>query len=110
LLEAVLAHTLDVVPGDNPTRTRRQRAVEAHEVRPGLLEAETDAARIRRLDCGDPLLEHLRGDAAVALERELHVVSGDELAVVEPHPLAQHKLIDEAIRRRAPRLRQDGRT
>src|SRR4030095_11571653 len=42
LLEAVLAHVLDVVPGDHPARARRQRAVEAHEVWPGLLEAKAD--------------------------------------------------------------------
>src|SRR5215467_9764667 len=74
LLEAVLAHALDIVPGDDPAGARRQGPVKAHKIRPGLREAETDASGLRRLNGGDPLLEHLRRDAAVALERELHVV------------------------------------
>src|SRR5262245_28612064 len=97
------------MPGDYPARARRQRAIEAHKIRPWLLEAKADTARLRGLDRGDSLLEYRRGDAAVALERELHVVSRDGLAVVEPHPLAQHELIDEPIRRCTPRLRQAGR-
>ena len=109
LLEAVLAHLLDVLPGDDPRGARRRRAVEGHEVRPRLLETEPDAPGIRSLDRGDLLLEHLRRDAAVPLERELDVVGRDGLAVVERRPSAQHELVDEPVGRRAPRLGQAGR-
>ncbi len=78
--------------------------VERHEVRPRLLEAEAHAAGIRRLDRGDLLLQHLRGDATVALERELHVVGREGRAIVKSHALAQHELIDQTVPRYRPRL------
>src|SRR5213596_1382303 len=89
LPEPVLAHSLDILPGDDPGRARCRCAVERHEVRPRLLEPETDAPGIRRLDRGDLLLERPRGDAAVPVERELDVLGRDGLAVVERRSLAQ---------------------
>src|SRR5439155_1522016 len=84
-----------------------RRAVERHEVGPRLLEAEANALGIDDLDRGHPGLE--RGGAAtlVALERELHVVGGQRLAVVEPQALAQHELVAEPVLRDRPRLRRD---
>lgn len=38
-----------------------------------------------------PQYQHLRRDAAVALERELHVVGRHEVSVVEAHALAQRE-------------------
>ena len=60
--------------GHDPRRTRGRGAVEGHEVRPRLLEPEADTPGIRRLDRGHPLLQRLRRDAPVALERELDVI------------------------------------
>ena len=109
LLEAVLADLLDVLARNDPRRPGGRGRVERHEVRPRLLEPEADAPGIDRLDRGHPLLQRLRGDAPVALERELHVVGGDGLAVVELRPLPQHELVDEPVRRRGPGLGQAGR-
>src|SRR5260370_385171 len=57
LLDPVVAHFLDVLPGDDPGRPRSRRAVERHEVGPWLLEPKPDAPRIRSLDGRDLLLE-----------------------------------------------------
>ncbi len=106
LLEALLADLLDVFLGDDPAGARGRRAVEGHEVGPRLLELEADTGRVRRLHRCHPVLENLRGDATIPLERELHVLRGDRLAVVEAHALAQDELVDEPVGRHAPRLGQ----
>src|SRR4029077_21257113 len=80
------------------------RRVEHDEVGPRLLQAEADAARIRRLDRGDPFLEGLVRGAAIALERELDVLGGDRVAVVELHAAAQDELVREPVGRYGPRL------
>ena len=54
-------------------------------------------AGVRRVDRGDVLLEILRVDAPVALERELHVGGGDDVAVVELHPFAQDEVVHQTI-------------
>src|SRR3989441_11140317 len=108
LLEAVLADLLDVLLGNDPSRPRRRRAVEGHEVRPRLLQPEADAPGIQNIDRGHLVLERLREDAAVPLERELDVLGRDGLAVVELDPFAQHELVDEPVGRHAPRLGQAG--
>ena len=49
--------------------------------------------RIGRFDRRDALLQQLVRDAAIALERELDVVRGHRIAVVERGALAQHELV-----------------
>src|SRR2546427_220298 len=66
LLERLLAHPRDVLPGDDPPGRRRRRAVEGHEVRPRLPEMEPDAPRVDHLHLPDLLLQQLGGAALVA--------------------------------------------
>ena len=109
LLVAVVADLLDVLLGDDPAGPGGTGPVERHEVGPRLLEAEPDAPGIGRLHRRDLFLEGLGEDAPVALEGELHVLGGHDLAVVELHALAQHELVHEPVGRDAPGLRQTGR-
>ena len=62
--------------------------------------------RAGRLHGGHALLERLGGGAAVALERELHVLGGERVAVVELHALAQREVVDAPVGRHRPRLGQ----
>ena len=54
----------------------------------------------------NPVLDHLVGRAAVALEGELHVLGGDGLAIVKPRPFAEDELVDETVLGDGPRLGQ----
>ena len=106
LLEAVLADLLDVLPRHDPRRGGGLRPVVGHEVGPRLAEPEADVSGIGRLDGGDPVLEGLGEDAAIALEGELDVVGGDGLAGMELRALAEDELVDEPVGRHGPRLGQ----
>ncbi len=102
-LESFVADLLDILLGHDPAGAGRAH-VERHEVGPRPLEAKANPSGIRRLDRGDAVLERLGGGPAVALERKLHVLGGDRLAVVEPRALPQDELVDEPVGRHAPRL------
>ena len=104
LLEALLADLLEVLLRDDPGRSRCRGAVEGHEVRPRLLQHDAHASRVRGLDLLDAILEQLGRRALVALERELHVVGGDRLAVVEVGVLPQHEVVHEPVARHRPGL------
>jgi hypothetical protein len=104
LLEAVLADLLDVLLRHDPRRGGGLRPVVGHEVGPRLAEPEADVSGIGRLDGGDPLLEGLGVDAAIALEGELDVVGGDGLAGMELRAFAEDELVDEPVGRHGPRL------
>src|SRR5439155_1357573 len=105
LLEPVLTVLLDVLLRHDPARPGGDR-VEGHEVRPRLPEADADPRRVRGLDRQHAVPEHLVGGAAIALQRELDVLGSDRLAIVKAHAFAEHELVDEPVRRRAPRLGQ----
>ena len=104
LLEALVAHLLDVLPRHDPGGAGRRGRVEGQEVGPRLLQGEADAVGVERLDLGDLALEEGRARPAVALEGELHVLGRHHVAVVETDVLAQHELVDEAVLRLGPRL------
>src|SRR5206468_12241007 len=87
-LEAVVAHALDVFPRHDEPGRAAERSVEHHEIRPRLLQTKAHTSGIGRLDRGDVLLEALRVDPAIPLERELDVLRGDRVAVVELDALA----------------------
>src|SRR5207237_10053518 len=106
--EAVVADLLDVLFGHDPRRAGGAGAVERHEVGPRLLELEAEPTGIDDLDLLYALLEQGRLCAPVALERELHVLGGDGIAVVKPRPLAQHELPRAAVPGYAPRLGEAG--
>jgi hypothetical protein len=108
LLEALLADLLDVFLGHDPAGAGGRRAVEGHEVGPGLLEAKTDPLGIDHVDAGDPRLEGAGARPPIALERELHVLGRHRITVVEARSLAQDELVHEAIGRDGPRLGQAG--
>src|SRR5437899_2150829 len=82
----------------------RRCAVIRHEVRPRLLEPEADPLSVDHLDRGDAGLEGGRCSPAVSLERELHILGGHRLAVVEFDALAQHELLHETVTRYGPRF------
>src|SRR5205085_6587333 len=106
--EAVVADLLEVLFGHDPRRAGRAGAVERHEVGPRLLELEAEPTGIDDLHLLYALLEQGRLRAPVALERELHVLGGDGIAVVKPRPLAQHELPRAAVPGYAPRLGEAG--
>jgi len=54
--------------------------------------------RVDDFDGGDPVFEHPGRHTPAALERELHVIGGDDVSVVEAHALAQDELVGEATR------------
>ena len=60
--------------------------------------------RIGRLDRRHVVLHQLVRGAAIALEREFHVLGGDRLAIVEFDALAQHEFVAEPVLRGRPRL------
>ena len=105
LLEALVADLLHVLLRHDPAGAGGV-GVEGQEVGPGLLEPEAHVLRVRRLDRGHLLLQQLLRGAAIALERELHVLRGDRLAVVEQRALAQHELVDQPVLRDRPGLGQ----
>src|SRR4030095_268437 len=89
LAKAVLPHPLEILLRYDPAGAGRQGPVERHEVGPRLLEPEPHASGVKGLDVGDPIFQSAGEDAAVALERELHVLGGDGVAVVELDATAQ---------------------
>ena len=109
LLEALVADPLDVLLGDDPARPAGRRGVEGHEVRPGFLQPEPDPERIDDLDRGDFLLEQLGRRTLVALERELHVLGGERIAILEHDALAHDELVAEAVLGDGPGFGQRGR-
>ena len=103
LLEAVLANLLDVFLGNDPARPGGRR-VEGEEIRPRLLQAEPNACGIHDLDGGHAFFQRPGGGAAVAVERELHVLRGDRLPVVEAGAAAEDELVRERVLRDGPGL------
>src|SRR5439155_315600 len=112
LLEAVVADALEVLLRDHPAGAGRHRAVEGHEVGPRALEPEADTIGIDHVHARDPGLEGAGGGAPIALHRELDVLGGEGIAVVELHPLPADELVAEPVRGRwVPRpLEAAGRT
>ena len=103
LLEAIVADLGHVLARHDPGGTA-DAGIEGEKVGPRLLQPEPHVLRIRRLDRGDTLLEQALAGTPIALERELHIVRRDGLAVVECGALAQDELIGEAVLRRGKRL------
>ena len=104
LLEAVGAHLLHVLLGDDPARAGRVGPVEGHEVGPRLVEMEAHAVGPGDLDVAHLLLQDLR--ALGAVEAEPHVLGGERVAVVELHALAQLELVHAPVRAHLPGLGQ----
>src|SRR3989441_179543 len=105
LLEALVAHFLHILPRYDPTGPSGAR-IEGHEVRPRRLEAEANTPGTPRLDRHDLFFEGLAGRAPVALERELDVLGGNLISVVELDTSADDEFVDESVRRHTPRLGQ----
>ncbi len=104
LLEAVVADPVHVLLRHDPRGAGGRGAVEGHEVRPRLLEVNADAPGVDDLDFAHPVLEQLGRRALVAVERELHVLRRDGIAVVERDALAEDELVAEPVPGHAPRL------
>ena len=84
----------------------RGGAIEGHEVGPGLREMEAHRAGIYYLNIFDFCLQFRRADPFVACEAKDHILSSTGITVVEFQARAQLKLVRQAIRAFAPRLRQ----
>ncbi len=108
LLEPVVAHALDVLLRHDPPRPGGAQ-VEGEEVGPRPLQPEADAPGVGRLHRRHRLLERLGRRSPVPLERELHVLRGHGIAVVELDVLPQDELVEEPVRRHGPRLGEAGR-
>src|SRR5262249_57013516 len=57
---------------------------------------------------GELGIEEAGARPTVALERELHVLRGDGIAVLEPHTLPQREVIGAPVAARLPGLRESG--
>ena len=101
-LEAVVADLLEVLLGHDPAGAGGEASVIGHEIGPGLLETEAHPGRIGDLHDRDFLFQQPCRGAPIPLERELHVVGDDRIAVVEPGALAKDELVHEAVLRHAP--------
>src|SRR4030095_6807990 len=101
LLEALVTHLLDVLLRHDAAGAGGAD-IEGPEIGPCPLEAEAGAPRRRRLDSRDAVLQGLGRGAAIALERELHVLGGDGLAVVGPGALAKDELHTRPVRGHGP--------
>src|SRR6266849_8606551 len=108
LLEAVIAHSLNVLLRHHPPGTRRHRAIEGHEIRPGLFEVEAHPQGIDDLDRLDFLPEERGALPVVAVEAKFHILGGERVTVVEGDPLAQLELVRQAVFTLAPGLGQAG--
>src|SRR5512134_3140947 len=84
--EAVRAGLLEVLPGEHDSGRGGGGPVEGHEVRPRLLQVESDDLGIDYLDLPYAGAQLLGARALVALEAPLDVVAGQRVAVVEAEP------------------------
>ena len=105
-LEPVVADFLDVFLRHDPAGARRRGAIEGDEIRPRLAEDEAHLPGVEDLHLLDLVLEQLGAGALVPVPRELHVVRGHRLTVVEAGALAQHERVREMILGLRPRLGQ----
>ena len=99
LLETVVADLLDIFLRHDPARTAGAR-IKGQKVRPRFLQLEADMPFVRDLHRRDPLFQQSVGGALVALERELDVLGGHRIAVMELGPRPDHEIIGEAVLRR----------
>src|SRR4030095_10662194 len=73
---------------------------------PRLLEPEANPRRVWNFNASDLLFEGLVRDAPVSLEGALDVLDAERVATVELDAFAENELIDEPVRRCAPRFGQ----
>ena len=99
LLETIVADLLDVFLRHDPAGAAGVR-IEGQKVRPRFLQPEADMPLVGDLHRRDPFFQQGVGGAAVALERELHVLGRYRVAVVELDPGSDHEIIGEAVLRR----------
>jgi len=103
LLVVVVADLLDVFLGNDPAGAGGAR-VEGEEIGPRLLETEPHSSAVQHLDRCQSILQGLCRGASVAVVRELDVLGGHGLAVVELRPLAHDELVGEPVLGHRPRL------
>ena len=87
--EAVLAHLLVIVPGNDPSDPAAGAAVEIEEVDERPLEVEDDRAVVHELDALDLVLEVLEAEATIVLVGPFHVGRRERMAVLEFQARAQ---------------------
>src|SRR5437879_2094810 len=97
VLELLVANLLGIVLWYNPTRPGGRRGIKGQKVGPGLVQPETDLMRIDDLNALDLFFQFRSSGPFVALKAELHIFGGEGIAVVKLHPLAQLKVVRQAI-------------
>src|SRR5262249_6369623 len=95
LLEALEAHLLDVLLGNDPGSPSRERSVEGHEIGEWLDQVESYTIGTDDRDVSDLLLED--PGSLGPLEAELHVLGGEGIAVVKLQAVAQLELVDALV-------------
>src|SRR5262249_14533922 len=101
LLEALWPHGLHVLFAYDPASSRRERAVEYHEVRPWLVQNKAHSIGID----DDHLLDLFMQELALgALEAEFNVLGGEWVAIVEFEPLAKLELVSCLVGAERPRF------
>src|SRR5229473_4717917 len=93
--ESLLTDLLDVLLGHDPRRARGRGGIEDEEVGPRRVQDEADAIRVNDVHGLDPVVQKVRGGAAITQEAELHVLRREGVAVVELEPLAQLEFVHE---------------
>ena len=106
LLEALIAHPLDILLRHDPARAAHQRSVEGHEVGPRIVQVEAHPVGIDDRHLPDLVVEDLRSLGPV--EAEPHVLGGERVAIVEFQSLAELEFIDALVRTHRPRLGEAG--
>ena len=103
LLEAGVADLFDIFLRNDPPGAAGAR-IEGQKIGPRLFELEADMLWVGGFDSRDPVLDQVMGGAAIALERELDVLGGDRLAIVEFDAITQHEVAGQSVLRHRPRL------
>lgn len=97
VLEAFFAHAFHVGLGQHPGHTAGRRAEQGQEVGPGLAQLIADGQRIDHHRLGHELADQFLVRARVAVERELGILGGQRIAVLELEPLAQLEGIAQPV-------------
>ena len=105
LLEAVLADPLDVFLRHDPAGAGGARIVESGNRATACSAGRSTCRGSGVSTAATLLLDEARGVAAIALERELHVLRRHRLAVVELDAGAQHEVVAQPVGRRRSRTR-----
>ena len=102
LLKLVTAYLFGIALRDDPAHSGRRRGVEGQKIRPGRMQLEAHMVGGDNLDGFDLVFQLRCSGAFVALEAEVDIVGREGIPIVKRHPLAQRKIIRQAVRALVP--------